>query len=454
MFLAGGLCLTGCAAGLPNVSAVIAEMPPRQVPAISGPGGQQLSESHSEQLLSNLERKAGPTGLLERHTVLMESLSGQVLTTGNRATLLVDGPATYAAMFKVIENARDHVNIETYKFEDDDIGRQFADLLIKKRTEGITVNLLYDSVGCLATPRSFFDRLSESGVKVVEFNPIDPTRLKTKQTITHRDHRKLVIVDGKIAFTGGVNFSSVYSGSSSLPVGSSDKTRFGWRDTHVMIEGPSVKQFQRLFFENWFEQKGPDPEKREYFPYLQPEGKELVIVIGSAPEEPDRLTYIMYVAAIIKAERSVLLTNSYFVPDHQLLKALESASKRGVNVELVLPGISDSMWTTYAAQSHYEDLLEAGVKIYEHRDRVLHAKTAVIDDVWSTIGSTNLDLWSFVRNDELNAIILGIDFSNQMKDLFEQDKARSVEINEAKWSHRSLYARFRQFLARIVEHWL
>jgi cardiolipin synthase A/B len=162
----------------------------------------------------------------------------------------------------------------------------------------------------------------------------------------------------------------------------------------------------------------------------------------------------MYVAAILKAERSVRLTNSYFVPDRQMVNALKSASKRGVNVELVLPGISDFMWTTYAAQSSYEDLLESGVRIFERHDRVLHSKTAVIDDVWSTIGSTNLDLWSFVRNDEVNAIILGVDFSNQMEHLFENDKEHSVEITKEGWSRRSLFVRIRQWMAKLISHWL
>ncbi|MHB8108525.1 MAG: phospholipase D-like domain-containing protein [Syntrophorhabdaceae bacterium] len=453
LFLAGMLSFTGCAAGLPNVSAILGQVPPRQTPTISGSRG-PLPESRSEKLISDLEKTAGPTDVLQHHTALMESLSGHFLTTGNRATLLVDGPATYAAMFGAMENAKDHINIETYKFEDDDIGRQFSDLILQKAAQGVAVNLLYDSVGCLTTPRSFFDRLSQGGVNVVEFNPIDPTKLKSKQFYIFRDHRKLVIVDGRTAFTGGVNFSNVYSGASGPSGKIEDKTRFGWRDTHVMIEGPVVEQFQRLFFQNWKEQSGPEPEARNYFPLIEPKGKELVLVIGSSPDEPDRLTYIMYVAAILKAERSVRLTNSYFVPDRQMVNALKSASKRGVDVELVLPGISDFMWATYAAQSSYEDLLESGVRIFERHDRVLHSKTAVIDDVWSTIGSTNLDLWSFVRNDEINAIILGVDFSNQMEHLFENDKEHSVEITKEGWSRRSLFVRIREWMAKLMAHWL
>jgi cardiolipin synthase A/B len=265
LFLAGMLSFIGCAAGLPNVSAILDQVPARQTPTISGSRG-PLPESRSEKLISDLEKKAGSTDILQHHTALMESLSGHFLTTGNRATLLVDGPATYAAMFGAMENAKDHINIETYKFEDDDTGRQFSELILKKATQGVAVNLLYDSVGSLATPRSFFDRLSQGGVNVVEFNPIDRTKVESKQFFIFRDHRKLVIVDGKTAFTGGVNFSNVYSGSSGPSGKMEDKTRFGWRDTHVMIEGPVVEEFQKNIFSKLVRARWSRDRSPELFP--------------------------------------------------------------------------------------------------------------------------------------------------------------------------------------------
>lgn len=443
----------GCATGLPDVSKLLETIPSQETPAIAGSQG-PLSEEHSKKLIAKLERHAGSTELIENNAVLMEILSGHKLMTGNKATLLVDGPAAFAAMFQAINDATDHVNIEVYEFEDDEVGRHFIDILIQKQLEGVKVHVVYDSAGSKNTPASFFKPLVEAGGKTVEFNPINPAKLKTRQLITHRDHRKLVIIDGRIAFTGGINFSSVYSGSSAGSGKKTDKTTFGWRDTHVMIEGPAVAQFQSLFLDTWTKQKGPPIEGANLFPSLKPQGNELVMVISGSPDDPDRTTYVMYVAAIMKAERSVHLTNSYFVPDHQMMEALNSAAKRGVDVSIVLPGLSDIKMTLYAAQSHYEDLLESGIKLYEHKDRVLHAKTAVIDGVWSTIGSANLDLWSFIRNDEVNAIILGTEFASQMEALFTKDKENSKEILPAEWSERPLWNRMREIFARMISHWL
>ncbi len=448
------LSLAGCAARLPDVSRLMEQVVlPGKSPAISG-AGVKLSERRSERIIAGIEQRAGTTDLLENNAVLMEALSGHPLTAGNKATLLVDGPATFAAISRAIDEARDHVNVEIYNFEDDEVGRRFADLLPQKQEHGVGIHLIYDSVGCMNTPASFFKRLRDSGVKIVEFNPINPAKWGTRKLVTRRDHRKVVIVDGKVAFTGGVNFSNVYSGSSSRSGGGGNVTEFGWRDTHVMIEGPAVAQFQKLFFKTWQEQNGPSLGDRNYFPALEPKGVELVTVIGGSPVDPNRLTYIMYVAAIKKAERFVHLTNSYFVPDEQTLDALTAASRRGVDVELVLPGKSDFSMTLYAAQSHYEDMLEAGIKLYEHRDRVLHAKTAVIDGVWSTIGSTNFDLWSFARNEEINAIILGVDFANQLEALFEKDKEESIEVTPGEWSVRPLFTRMREWIARLLSPWL
>jgi cardiolipin synthase len=446
------LACLGCAAGLPNVKSLLKEIPSGEKPAIAGSQG-PLPEKRSDKLIERLESRTGGAELIEKNAVLMEMLSGHKLTTGNKATLLVDGPAAFKAMLEAINSAKDHINIEIFTFEDDEVGRSFISALIEKQRQGVMVNIIYDSAGSKNTPSSFFQPLVEIGGKVVEFNPINPVKLKGKKLITHRDHRKLVIVDGKTAFTGGINFSSVYSGSAASQK-PEDKTTFGWRDTHVMIEGPVVAQFQSLFLDTWRKQKGPPVDRAGFFPHIEPKGNDLVMVIAGSPDNPDRTTYVMYVAAIMKAERSIHLTNSYFVPDHQITDALKSAALRGVDVAIILPGVSDVKMTLYAAQSHYEDLLEAGVKLYEHRDRVLHSKTAVIDGVWSTIGSTNLDLWSFIRNDEINAIVVGPDFASEMEDLFINDRENSQEILLDEWSERPLWDRVKQLFARMISGWL
>ncbi len=443
----------GCAT-LPDVSGLMAESSTVvETPVIEGSRG-VLSPQKGEEIFSRLEGKVGPTDLLQAQARLMETLSGHPLAAGNKATLLVDGPAALAAMSKAIAEAKDHVNVETFLFDDDEVGRKFADLLIRKQSENVQVNLIYDSVGCIHTPARFFKRLKESGIRVVEFNPISPLKAEGKLLTTHRDHRKVVVVDGKVAFTGGVNISSVFSWSPSRSGGGEEGLDFGWRDTHVMIEGPAVAQFQRLFLDTWHQQKGPEFDERGYFPDLAPAGKELVTVIGSTPGKDNRITYVMYVSAVRNSQRSVRLTTAYFVPDRQMLEALLGARRRGVDVQLILPGYSDSTLALYAGRSHYEDLLEAGVRVYERQNRVLHAKTAVIDEVWSTIGSTNLDEWSFLRNNEINAIILGPDFANQMEGLFEKDVAQSHEITREEWSGRPLWTRLKELFARLMSRWL
>ena len=447
------LSMVGCTTTLPDVSILEQSLISSGIPTVVGPRG-QLSQREAKQTIAKVREKAGSAALLEEHISLMQSLSGHPLTSGNKAELLVDGPATNEAIFKAISQAKDHVNLETFIFADDEVGRQVANLLLQKQTEGIQVNLIYDSIGSMSTPAAFFQRLKDGGVSVLEFNPVNPLKAKKKVLITQRDHRKTMIVDGRIAFTGGVNISSVYSKS---PSSSADEDTWrweGWRDTHVQIEGPAVAQLQKLFFETWSDQKGPALAPKDYFPPLDRKGSELVKIIGSTPGEMSRLTYVMYVSAIKKSQDFVHMTMAYFVPDRQSKNVLREAARRGVDVKLVLPSTSDSNLTFYAGRSHYGDLLESGVKVYERQSSILHAKTAVIDGVWSTVGSTNFELWSFMRNNEINAIILGADFANEMEELFNKDLAESKKITPEYWSRRPIFDRMKEFFARIVSHWL
>ena len=353
-------------------------------------------------------------------------------------------------MFKAIQSAGDHINFETYLFDDDNIGRRFADLLLEKQEQGVQVNLIYDSVGSQNTPAAFFKHLRDSGIEVLEFNPVNPLKAKKIDFLTHRDHRKILIVDGKIAFTGGVNISGVYSSS---PSGQGSDGQ-PWRDTHVRIEGPAVAEFQKLFLDTWKRQKGPELALKNYFPELKQQGNELIQVIGSTHGEKNRVTYIMYVSAITFAEKSMDLTNAYFVPDEQAMTAFTDAAKRGVDVRLIVPGASNHGLVFYAGRSRYEDLLESGVKLYERQGGMLHAKTAVIDGIWSTVGSTNLDLWSFARNDEVNAVVLGREFAAEMEAMFAADIAASHEIRREEWRSRPLTSRIKEWLARLFSYWL
>jgi cardiolipin synthase len=261
-------------------------------------------------------------------------------------------------------------------------------------------------------------------------------------------------VDGSIAFTGGVNISRVYSSSSLSDEHREINTQEAWRDTHVQIEGPAVAELQKLFLDTWAREKGTEISRRNYFPALKREGIDLVRVVGSTPGQENRITYVMYVSAFIDAENFVHLTNSYFVPDKQTVKALTNAARRGVDVKIILPETSDEGIVFYAGRSHYTHLLKSGIKLYERRPAMLHAKTAVIDGIWSTVGSTNMDLWSFLRNDEVNVVILGRNFASEMEAMFNNDIAESNQIHLEQWKKRPLLGRVKEWLARLLQYWL
>jgi cardiolipin synthase len=423
-------------------------------PRLVGASG-ELPPERSMAILDAIERRSGGSEVLARHLSIEESITDLPLVVGNRVTLLQDGPATYKAMYVAIRAARDHINLETYILEDDEIGRQLADLLVEKRAQGVEVNVIYDSVGSIATPESFFERLRNHGVNVVQFNPVVPVDAKRGWEVNQRNHRKLLIADGKVAFTGGINYSGVYSGGSfRRPSRRPASAGVPWRDTHVRIEGPVVAEFQKLFLQTWVVQKGPSLHDRQYFPAVERKGTQIVRVIATAPDTRPSFLYLTLISAIGHAERSIHLTNAYFVPDPQLVQALKAAAGRGVDVRLILPSHSDFWAPFHAGRSHYFELLTAGVKIYERQGALLHAKTGVIDEVWSLVGSSNLDWRSFVHNYELDAVVLGPEFGAEMEAAFDLDLARSTRIELAAWNGRSLASRARELAARIWEYWL
>ncbi len=442
------LLLFSACASLPKASEIPAEKPP----SVVGPGG-ELSPGKSEAVIKKVEKQAENRTLIQQHLVLMESVSGAPLVTGNKITLLEDAPAAYASMKEAILKAHDHINLEVYLFADDDVGQAFADLLLQKQAEGVQVNIIYDSVGCKAVPVSFFERMREGGILALEFNPINPLKARTGYWVTNRDHRKILVVDGKIGFTGGINVAALRSeGSSGKLFGA--RVKMPWRDTHVRIEGPAAAELQKLFLDSWTRQKGPDLPPRNYFPPQEKKGDDVVQVLGNIPGEKDPAIYLMYVSAISHAQKSVHLTNPYFAPDEQMTKALKDAARRGVDVKIVLPGSSDIGIIFFAGRSFYTELLESGVKLYERKNVLLHAKTAVVDGAWTTIGSTNLELWSFARNYEVNSVILGEDIASELEAVFEKDLAGSKRVDLKEWEERPVRERMKEWGVRLFRHWL
>ena len=451
------LCLAGACSSLPKIVPDLARKPgsPVRLEGARGP----LSAVQSKAILGRLASRGQDTGIFERHLAVEESIVGSPLTTGNEVLLLQDGPATYQAMFAAITAAADHINMETYILDDDEVGQRFAQALIAKQQQGVQVNLIHDSVGTFDTPAAFFQQLTDSGIHVLEFNPVNPLTTRKEWALNQRDHRKLLIVDGSTAFLGGINISSVYSGGSfskSLRIkpDNGPDGRMAWRDTDLQLRGPVVAEFQKLFIAAWESQQGKPLAEKNYFPPPKAVGREVVRAIGSSPEEPYSLIYATLLSAISSAETSVHLTNAYFVPDPQLLAALEDAARRGVGVTLILPGKTDSWLVFHAGRGYYERLLRAGVRIFERRGVILHSKTALIDGVWATVGSTNLDWRSFLHNHELNAVVLGSAFGKQVQAMFARDLAMSDEITLEKWRKRGLNLRLKEWFGQVWEYWL
>jgi cardiolipin synthase A/B len=439
-----------------SLPVIVPDLAHRPAPAVQLEGARgPLSSAQSKAILERLSQGGQPTDIFSRHLALEEAIVGSPLTTGNQVLLLQDGPATYQAMLSAILAAQDHIHMETYILDEDEVGERFAQALLDKQQQGVQVRLIRDSVGTLGTPRAFFQRLVDSGIQVLEFNPINPMAVRKEWLLNQRDHRKLLIVDGRVAFLGGINISSVYSGSSfSLPSRMRPQGDTTWRDTDLQLEGPVVAELQKLFLATWAAQNGDRLGQQNHFPAPVSAGKQVVRVIASSPEEPYSLIYATLLSAIGSAESSVYLTNAYFVPDPQLLAALVAAAGRGVDVKLILPSQTDSWLVFHAGRVYYDHLLRSGVRIYERQGVILHSKTVLIDRVWTTVGSTNLDWRSFLHNHELNAVVLGAEFGQQVQEMFNKDLAASDEIVLEQWRRRSLDLRLKEAFARLWAYWL
>jgi cardiolipin synthase len=450
-----------------NIAEATATSSPR--PTILGADG-PLTVGQSRRLLSTVANQGGEDTLLQSHLAIEAAVAGTPLTAGNATQLLRDGEGTFAAVFKAIRSAKHHINLEYYTLEDVvHDGQHVGDVLIAKRRAGVAVNIIYDSYGSSGTPAAFFDRLKSAGVNLLSFHPVNPLEATAKgYSPNDRDHRKIMIVDGTVAIMGGVNLATYYqskipgSNAAGQPQAKADKPAnpFGaklpdnWRDLSIRIEGPAVKQLQGLFLGHWRSEKGPRLDQRDFFPVQSAKGNEMVRIIGSSPQQDVSRYYVTSVSAIRNAQRRIWLTTAYFVPTFEEERALVDAAERGVDVRLMLPAVSDAGQAVAVARSHYSELMEAGVRIFELSDVVLHSKTVTIDGVWSAVGSSNFDHRSVLFNDEVDAVILGRKTAGGLEKIFADDQKSAKEIKLDEWRKRPFTDRVGDFFQRNWQYLL
>jgi len=420
--------------------------------SVDSPKG-ELNQGQKEQVLHAVAAQGGAESI-KRHLAAMASFGDIDLYAGNDARLLVDGPATFKAMFAAIGKARRSILLESYIIEDTALSQQLAALLADKRAQGVQVLVLYDALGSMNTHDAFFKALQDKGVATCAFNPMNPLKSGGKLDLTHRDHRKILTVDREVGFTGGINISAVYA-SGSFGRKRRDAGEQGWRDTQIQLRGPAVEALDDLIRQTWQQQHCEGAPAAPSAPRATasrtPAGRQLLRIVASTPDDAVNHIYALMMSSIGAARHSIDLTMAYFAPGAELIDALCEAAGRGVDVQLILPSRSDFSPVLHAGRSHYERLLSAGVKIHELQDTVLHAKTFVIDGVVSSVGSSNMDNRSFVGNNEVDAVVIGEDFGDEMKAMFRQDLQASKPITLEDWRSRSLWQRGKEFFARVFE---
>jgi cardiolipin synthase len=396
----------------------------------------------------------GLGGAIEGDPLFREAMASAPALPGNDVTLLWGGLRAFTALFRAIRAARDHVNLEFYIFEDVSLpgaaGPSLFALLREKLRQGVAVTVIYDSLGSADTPKAAFDALRAEGASLLSFNPANPLEARGGWRPNSRDHRKILVVDGRVAITGGVNFDVVYQNPCRLPASGipvEDTDEACWADVAIRVEGPAVAALQRLFFETWAKQGGAGLPNRNWFPPPALPGRTSVRILGSAPGEDRPRFYVARLAEIMNARSRIWLSTGYFVPTPREHAELARAARRGVDVRLLLPGVTDTPVATHAQRAAYGPLLEAGVRILEVQDSVLHAKIGVVDGAWSAIGSSNLDRRSVAWNDEVDAILLGREVGTALEVILERAMSRANPVRLDGWRQRSVGQRLRELLS-------
>lgn len=356
----------------------------------------------------------------------MDVLLGPSLLPGNRTQALVNGDRIFPEMLAAIRAARSTITFEMYIFAAGEAGKAFTEAFEERAKAGVRIHFLYDALGSEKIDREYVERLKKAGVEVAAYNPL---RWYTLATMNNRTHRKLMVVDGRVGFTGGAGIQDEWLGDA--------QDRSQWRDTHFRIEGPAVAQMQAAFVENWIETTGNVLHGEAYFPPIEPAGSQLAQVVVSSPGGGGESMQLLYLLSIAAAQKSIQLANAYFVPDNVEVRALADAARRGAKVQVLVPGpIIDNRSVRRASRASWGNLLRAGVEIYEYQPTMFHVKSMVVDGLWTTVGSTNFDSRSFSTNDEANLNVLDAGFAAEQARIFEADLKRSRRVSLEEWQAR------------------
>lgn len=357
----------------------------------------------------------------------MNALLGSPLVAGNTVTELLNGDQIFPAMLDGIRSAQRTITFESFIYWSGDIGQRFADAISERARAGVKVRILLDWVGSVRMETRLIDQLRAAGCELERYHALKWYHLTR---INNRTHRKVLVIDGHTGFTGGVGIGDEWQGNAQDPQ--------HWRDTHFKVTGPVVAQMQAVFMSNWIKVRAKVEHTEDFFPALAPTGTVMAQMFFSSPDDGSESMRLMYLLSIAAARRTLTLEQSYFVPDELVTQMIVAAAKRGVRVEVVVPGEhTDTPHVRQASRAHWGPLLEAGVKIMEYQPTNLHAKVMVVDGLWSSVGSTNFDNRAFRLNDEANLNVFDAAFARQMERTIAADKAQSREITLEEWRNRS-----------------
>ncbi len=380
--------------------------------------------SAEKQILKPLEHRYGVSDPQFRRE--LATLLGPAIIDGNRIQNLENGSQIFPAMLDAVKSAKTSITFETYIYWSGKVGKEFADALSERARQGVKVHVLLDWVGSQKMEESLVTQLKSAGVEIERYHPLHWYNLGR---MNNRTHRKLLVVDGRIGFTGGVGIADQWSGNAEDPK--------HWRDSHYRLDGPAVAQMQAAFMDNWIKTSGKVLQGEAYFPQLESTGEALGQVFTSSPSGGGDSMQLMYLLSITAAERTIDLSAAYFVPDELTRKALRSALDRGVRLRIIVPGQHiDAEVVRQASRSEWGELLEAGAEIHEYEPTMFHCKTLIVDSQLVSVGSTNFDNRSFRLNDEANLNVYDKEFAERLEDVFEADLKRAKRITFEMWKKR------------------